>query len=65
LAEKNLRAEVAAYSHELRLIPDLTGLLESIRRDVQIDKQKVVNAFLQAHSGRIEGMLERAGFILE
>jgi hypothetical protein len=64
LAE-NLRAEVVASSHELRLMPDLTGLLESIRRDVQIDEQRLVNAFLQVHSGRIDGMLERAGFILE
>jgi hypothetical protein len=63
--EDNLRTEAAACSHELRLMPDLTGLLESIRRDVQVDEQKLVNAFLQTHSDRIERMLERAGFILE
>jgi PIN domain len=61
----NLRTEAAACSHELRLMPDLTGLLESIRRDVQVDEQKLVNAFLQTHSDRIERMLERAGFTLE
>jgi hypothetical protein len=61
----NLRAEVVEYSHELRLMPDLTELLESIRRDVQIDEKKLVNAFLQTHSDRIEGTLESAGFILE
>lgn len=64
LAE-NLLAEAAAASHELTLIPDLTGLLGNIRRDVQIDEKKLVDAFLLAYSASVDSMLDRTGFTLE
>ena len=61
----NLLAEAAAFPHRLMLFHNLTGLLTSIQRDVEIEKQKLVDAYLQAHSGGVERMLNRAGFTLE
>lgn len=64
LAE-NLKAEAAASGRKLKLIPDLAGLLDDIRKDVQIDEKELVEAFFRAHSVSVRGTLDRAGFVSE
>ena len=60
----NLRDEAAAVSpRDLKLFHNLAGLLEDIRKDVQIDDNKLVDAFLAAHSAGVERILDRAGFV--
>lgn len=62
---KNLKDEAAASKHEIKAISSLDELLDDIRKDVQIDEKKLVEAFLQPHKESVNRMLDRAGFALD
>jgi hypothetical protein len=62
----NLKSEVTKTNRELALCHDISELLESIRREVQIDETKLVDSLLTgATSTRVNSMLNKAGFVIE
>ncbi|MFY9608378.1 MAG: PIN domain-containing protein [Blastocatellia bacterium] len=60
----NLRDEASAYPNTMRVVPDLSELLESVQTPIDVDGDALQNAFIEAHRLSIEGTLERHGFSL-
>lgn len=60
----NLREEVAALPNPIQVHPNLSSLLQAIRRPVKLNEELLANAFLQAHHDSVLDTLARQGFEL-
>lgn len=61
---KTLQAEAETYKYQLRLFPDIAGLLAEIRIELNVDKDHLVKAFLLEESNSSQSLLDQAGFVL-
>ena len=59
---KNLKAEISASEHTMRLIPSLRDLLKEIRTEVEFDEAALESEFRKKFNQSIEGTLERNKF---
>lgn len=60
--DHQLLAEASKKPHHLHIYPELTGLLQSIRIDVDIDHDLLLAAFLEQNQGSVDRMLARFSF---
>lgn len=59
---QNLKAEIIASKHAIKLIPTLSDLLKEIRTEVKVDKDTLEAQFREQFKQTIEGTLERNNF---
>ena len=60
----NLIEEISGAKHKLGLFASLPDLLKDLKRDVVLDIDALVEAFLREHKTSVEGTLSRNGFEL-
>lgn len=60
----NFLDETKSYSHKLKLISDLSELLEDIRQEIEIDEDKLVESVLETSQDKIQKILEETEFSL-
>lgn len=58
----NLREEADAIPNALTVVPSLTDLLASVKRDIELDYDRLAEAYLESHGERLKDSLERLGF---
>ena len=59
---KNLKAEISASEHTMRLIPSLRDLLKEIRTEVEFDEAALESEFRKKFNQSIEGTLKHNKF---
>lgn len=60
----NLREEAQQHQNQLRIVPTLVALLQSLKQTVTLDEEKLAQAFLTQHDASVNGILNRQGFEL-
>ncbi|WP_138921949.1 PIN domain-containing protein [endosymbiont of Tevnia jerichonana] len=58
----NLREEADSFPKEIRIYPSLSGLLEELKTDVNIDNDALVSCFTKTIADSMNSILDRNGF---
>jgi hypothetical protein len=61
---QSLRDEASRFNNNLRVVPALADLLQSVQSPIALDGDALQSAFIDTHRRSIEGSLERHGFAL-